>query len=296
MTLPTTTQDLADSLPIMVAAARSVREYNGVMAQTAEVHTLDPNTGEDWKEITLAQLTAQAVQETTDLNNPQAFSDTAQTIQPTLVGLPTLVTMRATRKISVRTVAEMGVLSQNGMVRKNDQDGIAVMDGFLNTGPGQGSTLNTAILRHMVANIRGNTTEPAPESAPVFIVLHTFQIADIEDELTASTGTDELTSGISAQVFTNNVIGRIANATVLRDDNISIDSSTDAKGGTFSRAAMLLIRGTSPYVLTDQKPGLGGGSVAIFHYDEYAWGERTSQGTSVWGREVYSDATAPAES
>ena len=295
MSFPTTTQDLANSLPIMVAAARSVREYAGVMPQTAEVHTLDPNTGEDWKEITLAQLTAQAVQETTDLQNPQAFSDTAQTIEPTLVGLPTLITMRATRHISVKTVAEMGVLAQNGMTRKNDLDGIAVMDGFSNSAPGAGTALSTSILRHMVANIRGNTTEPSPDGDPVFIVLHTFQIADIEDELVENAGGNyELTSGISAQVFQNNVIGRIANATVLRDDNISIDSAVDAKGGVFSRAAMLLIRGTSPYVLTDERPGLGGGSVAIFHYDEYAWGERTSQGTSVWGREIYSDATAPA--
>ena len=295
MSFPTTTQDLSDSLPIMVAAARSVREYAGVMPQTAEVHTLDANSGQDWKEVTLAQLTAQAVQETTDLNNPQAYSDTNQTIEPTLIGLPTLVSLRATRKISQKTVAEMGVLAQNGMTRKNDQDGIAVMDGFSNSAPGAGSALTTSILRHMVANIRGNTTEPSPDGAPVYIVLHTFQIADIEDELLTSAGDNyELTSGISAQVFQNNVIGRIANATVLRDDNISIDSAVDAKGGVFSRAAMLLIRGTSPYVLTEERPGLGGGSIAIFHYDEYAWGERTSQGTSVWGREVYSDATAPA--
>ena len=295
MSFPTTTQDLANSLPIMVAAARSVREYAGVMPQTAEVHTLDANSGQDWKEVTLAQLTAQAVQETTDLQNPQAYSDTNQTIEPTLIGLPTLVSLRATRKISQKTVAEMGVLAQNGMTRKNDQDGIAVMDGFTGSAPGEGSALTTSILRHMVAKIRGNTTEPSPDGAPVYIVLHTFQIADIEDELVKSAGDNyELTSGLSAQVFQNNVIGKIANATVLRDDNISIDSAVDAKGGVFSRAAMLLIRGTSPYVLTEERPGLGGGSIAIFHYDEYAWGERTSQGTSVWGHEVYSDATAPA--
>lgn len=295
MTLATITEDLADSLPVWVAAARSVREYRGVMAQTAEVHTLDPNTGEDWKEITLAKLTAQAIQETTNLDNPQRFSDTAQTIQPTLVGVSTLVTMRATRKISTLTVAEMGGLAQNAMVRKNDLDGIAVMDGFANSGPGAGSTLNQAILRHMTYNIRSNTTEPSPDNAPVFIVLHGFQISDIEDELVASIGTDELTQGISAQVFANSFEGRIATAMVLRDDNIQIDSLTDAKGGVFSRAAMLLIRGTSPYVLTEEMPSLGGGSIAIYHYDEYAWGERTSQGTSVWGREVHSDATAPSE-
>lgn len=296
MTLPTITQDLADSLPVWVASARSVREYRGVMAQTAEVHTLDPNTGEDWKEVTLAKLTAQAVQETTDLQNPQRFSDTAQTITPTLVGVPTLVTTRTTRKISRMTVMEMGALAQNSMVRKNDIDGIAVMDGFSNSGPGAGTTLSQSFLRHMTYNVKSNATEPAPDNAPVYIVLHGFQISDIEDEITAAVGTDMIPVGMSQEVFQNSFEGRIAGAMVLRDDNISIDGSDDAKGGVYSRAAMLLIRGTSPYVLTEQKPSLGGGSVAIYHYDEYAWGERTSQGTSVWGREVYSDATAPAES
>ena len=295
MTLPTITQDLADSLPVFVASARSVREYRGVMAQTAETHTLDPNTGLDWKEITLAQLTAQSITETTDLQNPQTFSDTALTIEPTLVGIPTLVTTRTTRKISRLTVMEMGALSQNAMVRKNDIDGITVIAAFgTNAGPGAGTTLSHTFLRHMTYNIRGNTTEPAPDNAPVFIVLHSFQISDIEDELVASVGTDELTQGISAQVFANSFEGRVASAAVLRDDNIPINSADDASGGTFSRAALLLIRGTSPYVLTQQKPGLGGGAVAIFHYDEYAWGERTSQGTSVWGHTVTSDATAPA--
>ena len=296
MTMATITQDLADSINVWVASARSVREYRGVMAQTAETHTLDPNTGLDWKEITLAQLTAQSVTEATDLQNPQAFSDTAITIEPTLFGIPTLVTTRATRKISRLTVMEMGALAQNAMVRKSDISGLAVLDGFSNTGPGAGVTLSFSFLDHMATNIQSNTTEPAPENAPVFIVLHGFAIADVRDELQASIGTDELTSGVSAEVFRGNAVGRINNAMLLRDDNISIDSATDQKGGVFSRAALLHIRGVSPYVLTEQKPSIGGGAIAIFHYDEEAWGERTSQGTSVWGREVYCDATAPAES
>lgn len=296
MVQPTITQDLADSLPVFIASARSVRENRGVMPQTAEIHTLDPNTGEDWKEITLAQLTAQAIQETTNLQNPQKFTDSPQTITPTLVGLPTLVTHRTTRKISRLTVMEMGALSQNGMVRKNDQDGITIMDGFSNSGPGTGVTLATNFLRHMVANVEGNTTEPSPEGTPIFIVLHSFHIADIEDEMLSAVGTDHITVGVSAEVFARQFVGTIANAGVLKDNNIPIDGTPDAKGGVFSRSAMLLIRGTSPYVLTKEEPGLGGGSTAIFHYDEYAWGERTSQGTSVWGREVFADATAPAES
>ncbi len=296
MTLPTITQDLADSLNIWVASARSVREYRGVMNQTAENHTLDPNTGLNWKETTLAQIEAQEISETTNLENPQTFSDTAINFEPTLFGIATLVTTRTTRKISRLTVMEMGALAQNSMVRKSDIKGLAVLDGFTNTGPGQGATLSHSFLSHMATNIRSNTTEPAPEGAPVYIVLHGFAIEDVRDELQASIGTDEVTSGISAEVFRGNAIGMINGALMLRDDNINIDSATDQKGGVFSQFGLLHIKGVSPYVLTKQEPGLGGGAVAIFHYDEEVWAERTSRGTSVFGREVYCDATAPAES
>ena len=34
---------------------------------------------------------------------------------------------------------------------------------------------------------------------------------------------------------------------------------------------------------------LGGGATKIYHYDEYAYGERLN----TWGVELYSDATAP---
>lgn len=81
----TTTSSLSDSLDSVVAAARIVREYEGVMPQLVDKQTLGEGTGLTWNEITLGQLTAQAVSETTELDNPQQLSDLNFPLTPSVV-------------------------------------------------------------------------------------------------------------------------------------------------------------------------------------------------------------------
>ena len=76
----TITQSLADSLPTVVASARQTREFEGVMPNLVDKVTLSEGTGTSWREVTMAQLTAQTVTETTRLDNPQQMSDTLLTI------------------------------------------------------------------------------------------------------------------------------------------------------------------------------------------------------------------------
>ena len=59
----------------------------------------------------------------------------------------------------------------------------------------------------------------------------------------------------------------------------------------FSQMALVLVEGRSAYVETKRMPELGGGATALFHYDEYAYGERSSGN---WRYEVISDAVAPS--
>jgi len=66
----TITQSLDNSLPVVVAAARQVREFEGVMPNLCDKVTLDEGTGQSWREVSMAQLTAQEVTETTRLDNP----------------------------------------------------------------------------------------------------------------------------------------------------------------------------------------------------------------------------------
>ncbi len=76
---------------------------------------------------------------------------------------------------------------------------------------------------------------------------------------------------------------------IHEDGNITI-SSNAAKGGVFSKDALVLVQGHSPRSETERRPAIGGGASAVFLYDEYAYGERSAGN---WLYEVISDATTP---
>lgn len=81
----TTTSALGDSLDDVRVSARIVREQKGGMPQLVSHETLGEGIGLSWQEITYNQLVAQAITETTDLDNPQQISDSLLTITPTVV-------------------------------------------------------------------------------------------------------------------------------------------------------------------------------------------------------------------
>jgi len=285
----TTTGALADSLPTVIASARLVREQEGVMPQLVDKVTLAEGTGLSWNEISLSALTATSVTESTVLDNPQQMADTLFTITPTVVGIETLITDRVARRISKNVYAKLGALAQNAIQRKKDQDGLTVLDGGATTSsPGAGSTLTSGHIAAAVVNITSNATEPGPP--PIRCVLHGFQIKDIADELISGVGTYPVGDGLTARVFTEGFKGMIAGAQVYEDGNLTISADTDAKGGVFAQAGIVLVQGHSPRVETKRRPEVGGGATSLYHYDEYAYGERSSGN---WLFEIQSDVTAP---
>ena len=298
----TITDSLADSIPTMIASARIVREFAGVMPNLVDRQRLDENTGTVWNEVSMAKLTAQAVTESTELDNPQQMSDTLLSITPTVIGVHTVITDRVALRISSIAYAQTGSLAQNAIERKKDVDGITAIDGAT-TVLGSDATLTSGVISAGAYQITSNTTEPAPASAPINAVHHGFCLKDIDDELigpgvigfgasagSAHTAGAPLTSGIAAEAFQNRYRGTIGGARVFEDGNIPIVAPTLAKGGVFSQMALILVEGRSPYVETKRLPELGGGATAIYHYDEYAYGERSSGN---WLYEIQADATAP---
>lgn len=287
----TTTSSLSDSLDVMVMSARTVREYDGVMPQLVERQDLPEGKGTSWKEITLNQLTATAVTETTKLNNPQQVTDTAFTLTPTIVGIHMVLTDRVQRRISKLAFAQIGKLGQEAIQRKKDKDGLLLLDGFTSLS-GAGTTLSSGIISAAQARIAGNSTEGAPP--PYYAVLHQYQIKDLADELVGGVGTTTVPEGPTAQVFKQGFRLPIAGVDVYPDNNITIDSADDAKGGVFAKKGIVLVQGKTPWKETRREPDLGGGADSVFLYDEFVYGERLGAGTtSAFGFEVYSDATSP---
>lgn len=286
--VPTTTGDLADSLPYVIAGARIVREFEGVMVRLSDRTNLAEGTGLTWNEISLAQLTAQTVTETTELNNPQSLSDTLFSVTPVMVGVQTIITDRTMRRISSKTAGQIGKLAQNAIQRKKDKDGLAFLDGATTSLCGAGTTLTSGHIRAAAARIRSNATEPG--MGQLYGVLHGYQIKVLGDELLSGIGTGIVEAGITADTYRSGFSGRIASVEIYEDGNLTVDSSDDTKGGVFTKEAAVLVDGFGPKTETQRLIRVGGGANELIIYDEYAWGER-SPGN--WLYEIYSDATTP---
>jgi len=289
----TTTQALADSLPSVIAQARNVREYKGVLTQLADRVTLGEGVGNVWTEISLARLTATAITESTVEDNPQQFSDTAFSLTPSMISIHTFVTDRVARNISKKVFARTGKSAQQAIERKKDIDGLTVLDGATTSLAGAGVTLTSGHVAAGVSRIRSNTTEPWGATGAVAFVLHGFQMKDLFDELVAGVGTYPVPSGITADAFKGGWHLPIMSATACMDDNITIDASDDSKGGVFASGdggSLVLCQARLPWAKVVRNEKRGGGGTDVYHRDEYAWGERSSGN---WLFELYSDATAP---
>jgi len=284
----TITQSLTDSLDTVVASARQIREFEGVMPNLVDKITLAEGTGLSWREVSMDALTAQTVTETTVLDNPQQMSDSLMTITPTVTGIQTLITDRVASRLNPKAYAQLGSLAQNAIQRKKDEDGLTVLDGATTSLPGAGNTLTSGHIASAVYRISSNTTEPG--NPPYRCVLHGFQLKDIFDEIVQGIGTYNVPEGLTARVFAEGFRGQIANAQLYEDGNISIDGNDDAKGGVFAQEAIILVQGRAPRTATVRREDIGGGSTVVYLYDEYAYGERSSGN---WLYEIMSDATAP---
>ena len=123
-------------------------------------------------------------------------------------------------------------------------------------------------------------------------MLHGFQLKDLYDELVAGVGTYVVQEGPTARVLSTGFSLPIAGCEVYEDGNITIDSADDAIGGVFAQEGIVLVQGRAPRIVNVRNEKRGGGGNHVYHYDEYAYGERPSAAYG-WAQQIKSDATAP---
>ena len=299
----TSTDSLTQSLPLVIAAARIVREYSGIMPSLTRTVTLEPGTGLTWYEVQAEQLQAQTLTETQAQDNPQMIEDYRIGHTPIVSGIQTLITDRLMTRISPNVAMRIGSLAQNAIQRKKDQDGLLVF----NAGVPLGSDSVSAITNYLsaaAARIMGNDREPA--MSPMYAVLHPFVIKFIQDSLTASiegavggaSGVDRrpVQMGLTQQSFIQGfMMGEIYGVMVYRDGNIQRQVKTGghfAVGGIFPREGIILVQGRMPKVEAQRRPEIEMGATALYHRDEYVYG--TAQAVEeTWVYKMTSDATAP---
>jgi hypothetical protein len=291
----TTTDAINDSLDVVVAGARAVSEYEGVMSKLVDNQTLEENTGVSWKETSYRKLAdPQQVTEDSEINNPQQIVDDSLVVTPYMVVIETYMSDRVANRMSKKGLAKIGGLAMNSVTRYKDKAGLLVLDGFTTISGGAGTTMNSDYIARAVVRARSNTTEGA--MGPIRTVLHGFQAYDIQSEITAPVGTHPVTDGLTARVFADGAIsvGKVGGSDLYIDDNLAIDSQDDAKGGTFAEKGIVLVQGTIKTPETMRRPNIGGGGTSVFTRAEFAYAERLAGGTtSAWGYEQYSDASSP---
>src|SRR3989337_75408 len=288
----TTSGSLSGALPSIVADCRIVKEFDGSWRRTCDVQRQTPNTGLNWTEFSLNQLTRQDITETTDNRNFQQLSGSLQSIEPTMNQIIIKVTDRTYRKIASVVENKVGGLAGNAMSRGDDEDYLSLFSTFATTcSPGSATPLSFGHIAAAKNNITSNVTEPS--SAEVYSVLHGFQIKDIQDEVLAGVGTYTVPTGMTEEIFRKGFAGTVAGSNVYEDGNITVDSTPNANGATHSKEGVIACVGMEVKSELDRDIYFGGGADVISLTNEIAFAERKSGTTQVWCYRHQSDATAP---
>lgn len=289
-----TTSSLTDSLPSVIAGARTVREDVGVgsFVSTVDRKQLPMGTGRNWQEVDLARITAQAVPENQKLDNPQQLVDTLISVEPTMSGVHMIFTPESLHYVSENVSSEWGKLMQNAIQRLKDRQGLNIYDGATVTGGGTGTTLNSGIVSAMVAQIQGDVDESALETEEVYFFAHAFQLHDVRTEITGGVGTYVLTPGMTQEAFARgqSSIDRIGGAVVRRNNNVRIDATPNAHGGVHAKSGIILVEVSGKQRAFTERMANRAGAEAMWLYDWYGYLER-SAGNLV--KRILTDATAP---
>lgn len=262
-----------------------------VATKTVDRHDLPRGQGNTWNEIRLSQITAQNITETTVQENFSLYSDTLFSVTPGMVQVATRMTDKTFRRVSGNVASMLGKGAQLAMNRKLDTDIIAQYANFGTTLAGTATTLNHGHISAGTARILSNTTESGASAGPLHAVLHGFGLKDLQDELESGVGTYIVTDGLTAEMYAKGFVGfdRIAGANIWRDDNITVDSTPDARGAVYAQKALVLVRELEMKTETRRRPDVGGGADEVFMTSGYGLGERRD----VWGFGLLHDATVP---
>lgn len=276
----------------MLAESRLTIEQVPVMKQLVRVERIPKGQGGAYRLPKWGTLPdAGDLVEGMDISQSQQLSDTLQTFTPTEVGHQVIITHRAMETLRDDIMRQAGRQMGDALQRRIDKDGLTMLDGFSVALGTAGTALNWEhIAAAEVAIMGGGANEPAPAAAPVYGVFHPYQLHPLAKDLTqaaATTATVAIASGITQDIVTRGFTNKsIAGVPLYRDGNLSIDTSDDAKGGVFSKEALLLVW-EEPSEKKEESVSLRG--VRVVQTVWYVYGEYKD----AWGREMLFDSIAP---
>ena len=180
-------------------------------------------------------ISAAAVAEATDLSNT-AVDPSSATITASEVGVMTTLTDLARNSAPRNVAADIGRLFGEGIAKKQDQDLIALFDGF-STAVGDGTTaINAAAIFNALSTLRGNALN-INECA---VVLHPKIAYDLKANLT-NTFANANANDLANEALRSGFVGSLAGMRIFETSNMSnTGTAGDYKGGAFHRDAIAL--------------------------------------------------------
>jgi HK97 family phage major capsid protein len=229
-----TSSTLSELYTEIVAEAQFVATEQSIMRNLVRNYAITGG-GKAVEVPIYSAVSAAAVSEATDLSNT-AIDPSSVTITASEVGIMTTLTDLARNAAPRNVAADIGRLFGEAVAKKQDQDLIALFDGF-STAIGDGTTaINAAAIFNALSTLRGNALN-INECA---VVLHPKIAYDLKANLT-NTFANANANDLANEALRSGFVGSLAGMRIFETSNMS-DTGTagDYKGGAFHRDALAL--------------------------------------------------------
>ena len=229
-----TSSTLSELYTEIVAEAQFVAQEQSIMRNLVRNYAITGG-GKAVEVPIYAAVSAAAVSEATDLSNT-AIDPSSVTITAAEVGVMTTLTDLARNAAPRNVAADIGRLFGEAVAKKQDQDLIALFDGF-STAVGDGTT---AIIAAAVFNALSTLRANALNINECAVVLHPKIAYDLKANLT-NTFANANANDLANEALRSGFVGSLAGMRIFETSNMSNTGTTgDYKGGAFHRDALAL--------------------------------------------------------
>ena len=229
-----TSTTLSELYTEIVAEAQFVAQEQSIMRNLVRNYTI-AGGGKAVEVPVYSAVSAAAVAEATDLSNT-AINPSSVTITASEVGVMTTLTDLARNAAPRNVAADIGRLFGEAVAKKQDQDLIALFDGFSTTLGDGTAAISAASVFNAASTLKGNALN-LNECA---VVLHPKIAYDLKANLT-NTFANANANDLANEALRSGFVGALAGMRVFETSNMSNTGvAGDYKGGAFHRDALAL--------------------------------------------------------
>ena len=229
-----TSSTLSELYTEIVAEAQFVATEQSIMRNLVRNYQISGG-GKAVEVPIYSAISAAAVAEATDLSNT-AVNPSSATITASEVGVMTTLTDLARNSAPRNVAADIGRLFGEGIAKKQDQDLIALFDGFSGAVGDGTAAISAASVFNALSTLRAASL-PISECA---VVLHPKIAYDLKANLT-NTFANANANDLANEALRNGFVGRLAGMPIFETANMTnTGNAGDYKGAAFHRDAIAL--------------------------------------------------------